>query len=147
MGETRLGLCNILGKCLLLDEAQGSYLDDYLWSSLIKEISGTDGGLLIILATSYGSSRNQPAKPPLSTPPVLVTDQRLSLKWTTSSSGGSAGLYLDLAETNDVIRREMVRKAWSIPFADDLILWLHHMTSGHAGALSAMLQMAFENHV
>src|SRR2546429_1488195 len=71
MGETpEQNLLDSTRKCLLIDEAQVSYDDDYLWSDLIKEISHKDRGLLIVLAASYGSADNQPATPRKSTPPI-----------------------------------------------------------------------------
>jgi len=58
------------------------------------------------------------------------------------------GLYLDLEETKDVIEKLTERElSWSVPFADDLILWLHQTTSGHVGALSAMVESVTTNMV
>jgi len=145
MGETPQSLFKTTKKCLLIDEAQLSYGDDYLWSSLIKNLSSRGNGLLIVLATSYGDATGRPAIT-VTTPPVLREQQRFSLKRTAVFSGEAAGLYLDLAETKDVIAM-ITRRERSVPFSEDLILWLHNATLGHVGALSTMVEMVFNSTV
>src|SRR3954451_11945103 len=145
MGETDLRLCDEGAgkKCIFIDEAQSCYNDAFLWNR-IKNNAMIPEALIIVLATSYGSATVMPADLPDGTAPTLDPSQRLSIQ---PIEPETVSLCLDQEETEDVIRRRMGLENWKIPFADDMIVWLHELTSGHAGALSAILRAIFENHV
>src|SRR5207248_5749204 len=129
-------------KCLLIDEAQTCYSDAFLWNR-IKNNVRIRNALIIVLATSYGSATVIPAHLRNGTAPTLEPSQRLSLR---PIDPETVSLCLDREETEDVIHRGMQLANWTIPFANGMIAWLHKLTSGHAGALSAILLIIFENH-
>ena len=145
MGETDLRLRDegAGNKCILIDEAQGCYNDEFLWNR-IKDNAMNPEALIIVLATSYGSATVIPAYIHDGNAPTLDPSQRLSIR---PIEPETVSLCLDQEETEDVIRRGMQLANWKIPFADDMIAWLHELTSGHTGALSAILRTIFENHV
>ena len=147
MGETDLTLLgeSASEKCILIDEAQDCYNDSFLWNR-IKAIddASENVGLIIVLATAYGSATVMPADLPDGTAPTLDPSQRLSIR---PIERETVSLCLDQEEMEDVIRRGMRLANWEIPFADDMIAWLHELTSGHTGALSAILRKIFEDHV
>ena len=145
MGETsrRLRSESASKKCILIDEAQGCYNDEFLWNT-IKDNAMIPDALIIVLVTSYGSATVMPADLPTGTAPVLDPRQRLSIR---PIEPETVSLCLDQEETEDVIRRGMQLANWKIPFADDMVAWLHELTSGHPGALSAILRTIFEDHV
>ena len=89
-------------KCLLIDEAQICYKDEFLWNG-IKDIADTGTGLIIVLAASYGSATVKPAELTFGVAPSLKPRQRLSLRPVESEP---ACLYLDWTETQDVIMRD-----------------------------------------
>ena len=145
MGETDLTLLgeSVSKKCILIDEAQDCYNDSFLWNR-IKNNVRIRNALIIVLATSYGSATVIPAHLRNGTAPTLEPSQRLSLR---PIDPETVSLCLDREETEDVIHRGMQLANWTIPFANGMIAWLHKLTSGHAGALSAILLIIFENHV
>src|SRR5205809_1060968 len=83
MGETDLTLLgeSASKKCILTDEAQDCYNDSFLWNRIkVIDDASENVGLIIVLATAYGSATVIPADLPNGTAPVLKPSQRLSIQ-------------------------------------------------------------------
>jgi len=57
---------------LLIDEAQTTYRNTYLWNSLIKDVDKQQRGVFIVLSSYYGNAHRLPVEIEGVTPPILA---------------------------------------------------------------------------
>lgn len=124
---------------LLFDDAQDTYDDGFLWNSFFKEVVGGNYSVFVILFCSYGSPSPQPVYHKIGTPMVLHPAARVCLRPLTIEGIGPVGLLLTHDEYLDLIDRfpEQSRKP-----DQGFIEYLYNITSGHVGAVTAILEMA-----
>jgi len=146
--ETILGIpakrfttCNDL--ILLIDEAQTTYRNMYLWNSLIKHVDKQAQGVFIILSSYYGNAHRFPVEMEGVTPPMLAPAQRIGLQ----PSSTSVGLLLTSEDADDVMERFRRTTPDRPVYTSDLMEGLYVLAGGHVGGLKALLRILNTNTV
>ncbi|KAA8893131.1 hypothetical protein FN846DRAFT_980288 [Sphaerosporella brunnea] len=137
---------------LLIDEAQESYWDSELWVALFKAISGANRGPRVITFSSFGSPSggyqgiNQ-TKRFIKTSLTLGIEQKISLpalplRVQKAYGVEPVGLLFDRSEAEMVID-SLVKSYNRRQFPADLQEQIYHITAGHPGALTSLVQRMF----
>jgi hypothetical protein len=124
---------------LLIDDAQDTYSDFQLWNVFFKEVAYGNFGVNVALFCSYGDAGRQPV--PFYRQ-VLPSKASITLRPRKSHLHDweePVGLLLTSEEYLELVRRfpEQERKP-----SNDFIDYIYNITSGHVGAVQAILNMA-----
>ena len=128
---------------LLIDEAQTTYRNTYLWNTLIKDVDKRRLGVFIILLSSYRSASGFSVKVEGLTPIILHPAQRIGLQ----PSSTSVGLLLTSEDADDVMERFRRTNPDSPVYTPDLKEGLYVLAGGHVGGLMALLLILHTNTV
>jgi len=122
---------------LLMDDAQDSYGDGYLWNQFFKDIIDKESYYRVVVFCSYGSTSSPGESSTKGTPADLARAACMSLWPRVISKGVEAnGILLDWDEFKEVAER--FDKELNIH--PDLSQRIFDLTVGHVGAACAILQ-------
>jgi hypothetical protein len=130
----------------IMDEAQQSYgaSGSGLWNGFIKQQAYASGGPRICLFSSYGSpSTGATQRRDGTTPHIFDVSRRVSI--TLSSVPGSPDicLFYNEEEFEDVVTRTCEDPTTRLRFDPAAHKYLYSVTSGHPGAVNALLHLVF----
>ena len=137
---------------LIIDEAQGSYQYDNLWTQFIKRISQDgDQSRWIILFSSYGSPAATPTtRGPVGSPPIqLSADQRVSVR-SLSVNNQEVSLYFTCSEFYDVVTRvckQAGKRGQPFRPSPELLEHIWEFSNGHPGGTRILLDALINSKV
>jgi len=136
---------------LIIDEAQMSYECRPLWNDFLKPLaSGSTGGPLVILFSSYGSPSEVPVRViPGSAPIHLSVQQRVSVR-PLPENNPIVSLYFTRLEFDDVVARVCKYSSKDgQPFlpSSELLEYVWEFTNGHPGGTRAVLDALIHSEV
>lgn len=127
---------------LLIDEAQTSKSDTFFWNDFLKFlVQPCVVPVYVIMCSAYGSAGRFPVDLPLMTPPILSRVQRIELSWSGDTEYVPIGLYLSQDETTDVFDRTTKNHQDHPRYSEALRDYLFHLTNGHSGALTSIIEI------
>lgn len=127
---------------LLVDEAQTSRSDTFFWNNFLKLLVQPHVvPVYVVMCSAYGSAGRFPVDLPLMTPPVLSPIQRIELTWSGDGEYIPIGLYLSRDETTDVFDRTTQYHQDHPRYSEALRDYLFHLTNGHPGALTSIMDI------
>lgn len=127
---------------LLIDEAQTSKSDTFFWNDFLKFlVQPRTVPVYVIMCSAYGSAGRFPVDLPLITPPILNWVQRIELTWSGDTEYVPIGLYLSRDETTDVFDRTTKYHQDHPRYSEALRDYLFHLTNGHTGALTSIMEI------
>lgn len=123
---------------VLIDDAQSSYYDDYLWSRFkMLEMDSA----LFVLFSSYGSPGRYPAEVKTGTPPIFCPAQRINLQHESSNDDEKpVRILLDNYEAHDLLSRIILSQPIRPTLTNDLVDYVISISGGHAGALAGLIE-------
>ncbi|KAJ7940230.1 hypothetical protein B0H13DRAFT_1937138 [Mycena leptocephala] len=123
---------------LIFDEAQSTYSDASLWSTLFKD---PPDGFLFVLFAFHGSQGGGQDPDKEGTPNNILPHQQIGLRPSRNGlldSQNIPGLYFTLDEYQIFMAEQ--RKKPDLPvLAEDLVKWLYISSKGHIGAIDSVL--------
>ncbi|PWY72095.1 hypothetical protein BO83DRAFT_446512 [Aspergillus eucalypticola CBS 122712] len=138
---------------MIVDEAQMSYDDDYLWNFIIKSLIDKPDRykLRVCLFCCYGSP-SMGLEPPQGskffTPVTIPETQRITLTPQLCSESPKIGLSYTESEFNDVLCR-IVRYEFSnlvVTIDEEAKRYVFSLTNGHPGGVTAMIRFICETY-
>ncbi|KAE8374268.1 hypothetical protein BDV26DRAFT_284399 [Aspergillus bertholletiae] len=129
---------------MILDEAQGSYKDIYLWNSIIKPMSDNPSifNLRILLFCSFGNPSTGVEKSDFYTPVRIPRRQRITLTSQSDEESPQIGLFYTESEFNDVLSRQ-VRYEFpniAVTFDNEAKGYVFSLTNGHPGGVAETIR-------
>ncbi|KIL64578.1 hypothetical protein M378DRAFT_163026 [Amanita muscaria Koide BX008] len=126
---------------LLMDEAQESFEDSYLWNKSLKNIIDSRGSCYrVVVFCSYGHPSTPGKGCSQGTPTDVARAARMTLWPRKVESGEVSGLLLDWDEFNEVVSR--FNKELVIDL--DLSQKIFELTVGHVGAVCELLRLILD---
>ncbi|RAH59593.1 hypothetical protein BO85DRAFT_467332 [Aspergillus piperis CBS 112811] len=138
---------------MIVDEAQMSYDDDYLWNFIIKSLIDKPDRykLRLCLFCCYGSPSTglEPSQgSKVFTPVTIPETQRITLTPQLCSESPKIGLFYTESEFNDVLCR-IVRYEFSnlvVTIDEEAKRYVFSLTNGHPGGVTAMIRFICETY-
>jgi len=128
---------------LIIDEAQGSYEYESLWSDFFRiQADSRKGGIIVLLLSSFGSPSATPVHLPRSAPTYLSPAQRVSIR-PLSENNPKVSLYFTRAEFDDLVDRICnFYKVGGQPFdpSPELVDYIWEFLNGHPGGTRTVLE-------
>jgi hypothetical protein len=134
---------------IIIDEAQRSYTFYSFWDEFIKRLASDGGGPLVILFSSFGSAAGRPVEVPIefgSAPVQFRPDQRISIQLLPYTNP-KVSLYFNREEFNDAVARLCKEDRNSFILSKELMQHIWELTSGHPGAVRAVMEMLIHSEV
>jgi hypothetical protein len=127
---------------LLMDEAQESFADGYLWHSFLKDIIDKPSCYRVVVFCSYGSISTPGEDASGGTPTDLKKAACMTL-WPRKVKKGIEvnGLLLDWDEFSEVVSQFSTELA----IDPDLSQKIFELTAGHVGAVCELLRLILDN--
>ncbi|KAJ7211353.1 hypothetical protein GGX14DRAFT_697407 [Mycena pura] len=117
---------------ILMDEAQDSYSDDYLWATWLKDLPH---GFIFVLFTSYGRQNTAGTSLQVGNPNAILPHMQMLLRPTENGFMNThiPGLYFTISEFQELVLKR------DLPTLDqDLSDWVYHASAGHIGAIESI---------
>ena len=130
----------------IFDEAQQSYgaSGSGLWSGFIKQQAYANAGPRICLFSSYGSpSTGATERRDGTTPHIFDVSRRVSITLSNVPQSPDICLFYNEEEFEDVVTRTCEDPITRFRFDSAAHKYLYSVTSGHPGAVSALLYLVF----
>lgn len=126
---------------LLMDDAQDTFGDSYLWNGFLKEIIDNPSCYRVVVFCNYGNISTPGKGTPGGTPTDVRRAARMAL-WPRKNMEGMEvnGLLLDRGEFNEVVLR--FNKDLAIDL--DLSQTIFELTAGHVGAVCELLRLILD---
>lgn len=134
--NTNIGKCDIV---FIIDEAQMSYHDKSLWLGFIQSQNGRRDGPRICLFCFYGSPTGGPIE---GSPAGFIGPQkRVSLTVSKVPFSPSISLFYNRAEFDDILHRLCADFRRPISLDNAASDYIFELTSGHPGAVDAIIDI------
>lgn len=133
----------------IMDEAQQSYgaSDSELWNGFIKQQAYAHGGPRVCLFSSYGSpSTGATQRRDGTTPHIFDASRRVSIALSSVPGSPDICLFYNEEEFEDVVTRTCEDPTTRFRFDPAAHQYLYSVTSGHPGAVSALLHLVFNTY-
>ena len=131
----------------IFDEAQQSYgaSGAGLWSGFIKQQAYANAGPRICLFSSYGSpSTGATERRDRTTPHIFDVSRRVSITLSNVPESPDICLFYNEEEFEDVVTRTCEDPTTRFRFDSAAHKYLYSVTSGHPGAVSALLYLVYD---
>jgi hypothetical protein len=132
----------------LIDEAQHSYRDEDFWLGIIKTQSGRWSGIRICLFSAYGSPAAGSDNYSYGNTPVQFgPHQRVSITISRLLYAPQFSLFYNPEEFQDVVKKFCSNPTMPFMLNSAACDYLYSITSGHPGAVKALLTFFFEVYI
>jgi len=133
---------------VFVDEAQSSKNDRFFWNMFLKSYVQRPGfKIFVAMASGYGSAGRTVFEIPGMTPPILDPVQRIGLFWKGDTENEPAGLHFSKEEARQCVEIRTSSHPDRPQYSEELQGYLFELSSGHCGALSALIDIINQNKV